>query len=284
MILLEGGNVFQDVDPFSKEEAATILATAQKWMPEGLELIPVGSAGHKASSGDMDLMVDEEQLLSHFNVKTAKDARAKLKIYFGDRGVEAAQTGINVHIKVPNGDKFAQADIMVVKDAGSVSKFHQHDYSIENTPFKGLHKQILLASIAKETRNQTFPYGLMWSGFQGLYARDEAGKKGEFVSNNADEVAKILIGNHATAKDLGNVERIIAALPGNEKNPKIQHAISDPHWPGNENKKPEDIKEGSSEWFTWMQGVVEGTHGRYWCSTDKKWKERKGPKQTRTSR
>ena len=31
--------------------------------------------------------------------------------------------------------------------------------------------------------------------------------------------------------------------------------------------RPEDIKEG---------------HGRYWCSTDKRWKERKGPKQSRS--
>jgi hypothetical protein len=30
------------------------------------------------------------------------------------------------------------------------------------------------------------------------------------------------------------------------------------------------------------QGIAEG-HGRYYCSTDKKWKERKGPKQTRQS-
>jgi hypothetical protein len=94
-------------------------------------------------------------------------------------------------------------------------------------------------------------------------------------------VAKILIGAQASAADLGNVERIIAALPGQEKNPKIQHALADENWPGNEGKKPENIREGSSEWFTWMQGVVEGTHGRYWCSSDKKWKERTSLTQSR---
>lgn len=31
-----------------------------------------------------------------------------------------------------------------------------------------------------------------------------------------------------------------------------------------------------------QQGVAEG-HGRYWCSTDKKWKTRKGPKQSRNN-
>jgi hypothetical protein len=34
-------------------------------MPQGIDLIPVGSAGHKASSGDMDLMVDEEAMLNY---------------------------------------------------------------------------------------------------------------------------------------------------------------------------------------------------------------------------
>lgn len=283
MILLEGGNVFSDVEPFSKDEAKDVLEKAQSMMPNGINLIPVGSAGHKASSGDMDLMVDEQEMLDFFKVNTAKEARQKLKTYFQDRGTDSALTGINVHLKVPNGDKFAQADIMFVKDAASVSKFHQHDYSIEDSPYKGLHKHILLSSIAKETRNQKYPFGLMWSGFQGLFARDENGKKSEFITHDSDEVAKILLGANASSSDIGNVERIIDALPGKDKNPKIQHALSDPAWPGNENKKPEDVKEGSSEWFTWMQGMVEGTHGRYWCSTDKRWKQRKGPKQSRSS-
>jgi hypothetical protein len=74
-------------------------------------------------------------------------------------------------------------------------------------------------------------------------------RKAEFITSNADEVARILIGSQASAGDLGNVERIIDALPGKEKNPKIQHALADENWPGNEGKKPEDIKEGSSEWF-----------------------------------
>ena len=31
-------------------------------------------------------------------------------------------------------------------------------------------------------------------------------------------------------------------------------------------------------------GLEESSHGKYWCSTDKKWKYRKGPKQTRSSK
>jgi hypothetical protein len=243
MILNEGGNVFDGVDPFSKEEAPDILKFAQRIMPPGVELIPVGSAGHKASSGDM---VDAEQMLKATGTKDEKSARAALKNYIQDRGYNAAQTGINVHIKVPNEDKFAQVDIMLVKNAGSVSKFHQHDYSVENTPYKGVHKHILLSSIAKETKTREHPYGMMWSGFQGLFTRGPDGKKGELISQDADEVAVILLGPGASGKDLGSVERILEKLPQGVNDPRARNAVADENWP----KQNESV--GTTDWFRMM--------------------------------
>jgi hypothetical protein len=248
MILNEGGNVFDGVDPFSKGEAPDILKYAQRLMPPGVDLIPVGSAGHKASSGDMDLMVDAEQMLKATATKDEKSARASLKNYVLDRGYSAAQTGINVHIKVPNGDKFAQVDIMLVKNAGSVSKFHQHDYSIENTPYKGVHKHILLSSMAKNTKSPQFPNGLMWSGFQGLFNRGPDGKKAELISQDADEVAVILLGPGASGQDLGSVERILEKLPQGINDPRAQNALSDENWP----KQNESVSIGTTDWFRMM--------------------------------
>jgi hypothetical protein len=248
MILNEGGNVFDGVDPFSKEEAPDILKFAQRLMPPGIDLIPVGSAGHKASSGDMDLMVDAEQVLKATATKDEKSARASLKNYVLDRGYGAAQTGINVHIKVPNGDKFAQVDIMLVKNAGQVSKFHQHDYSVEDTPYKGVHKHILLSSIAKETKTNEHPNGMMWSGFQGLFSRGPDGKKADLISQDSDEVAVILLGPSATGRDLGSVEKILSKLPQGINDPRAQHAISDENWP----KKNESYQVGTNEWFRAM--------------------------------
>lgn len=242
MILNEGGNVWDDVDPFTKAEAPAILKRAQQLMPPGIELIPVGSAGHKASSGDMDIMVDADQVLKAFGVKDEKSARAALKTAMIDRGVDSVQTGINVHIKVPNGDKFAQVDIMLVKNAGSVSKFHQHDYSVEKTPFKGVHKHILLSSIAKETKTSNFPYGMMWSGFQGLFARSPDGKKADLITQDIDEVATILLGPGATGNDLGSVERILNRLPMGSKDPRAQHALSDPNWPKQDEPVNEELE------------------------------------------
>lgn len=252
MILNEGGNVWDDVDPFSKAEAPSILQRAQQVMPPGLELIPVGSAGHKASSGDMDIMVDADSVLRAFGVKDEKTARAALKQSMLDRGVLAAQTGINVHLKIPNGDKFAQVDIMLVKNAGQVSKFHQHDYSIEKTPFKGVHKHILLSSMAKETKSAEYPYGLMWSGFQGLFARGPDGKKGDLVTQDIDEVAVILLGPGASGADLGSVEKILNKLPMGVKDPRVQHAMADENWP----KQNEAIAEGTNTWFRQMMNIL----------------------------
>lgn len=256
MILTEGGNVWPDVDPFSKAEAPIILKTAQNAMPPGIELIPVGSAGHKASSGDMDIMVDADSVINYYKVKNEKEARAAMKADMLSKGYDSALTGINVHIKIPNQGSFAQVDIMLVKNAGEVSKFHQHDYSIEKTPFKGVHKHILLSSIAKETKTDQYPYGLMWSGFQGLFARDQNGKKSDLVSQNADQVAKILLNPNATAADLGNVERILAALPQGINDPRAQHALADPNWPKNEEIQRPPV--GTNEWFRYtMDSLTE---------------------------
>lgn len=248
MILNEGGNVFPDVEPFSKNEAETIFKFAQNIMPKGIDLIPVGSAGHKASSGDMDIMVDAEQMLKATGTKDEKSARASLKNYLMDRGYASAQTGINVHVKIPNGDKFAQVDIMLVKNAGQVSKFHQHDYSVENTPFKGVHKHILLSSIAKETKTPEHPYGMMWSGFQGLFSRGPDGKKSDLISQDADEVAVVLLGPSASGQDLGSVERILEKLPQGINDPRARNALSDENWP----KQNESVNVGTTDWFRMM--------------------------------
>lgn len=226
-LLVEGGNVFPDVEPFTKDEAATIFQTLKSVSPTELELNPIGSAGFKSTSGDMDVMVDADQAIELFNVADEKQARAALSQYFKDKGLQSARSGINVHVKVPNKDKFAQVDVMLVKSAGRVSKFHQHDYSVADTPFKGKHKQILLSTLAKNTISRDYPDGLKWSGFRGLIDR----KTDNLVSDDVDEIAIILLGPGATSKDLGNVETILNKIPNGLDNPKLADLKDDPNWP-----------------------------------------------------
>ena len=64
----------------------------------------------------------------------------------------------------------------------------------------------------------------------------------------ADEVAVILLGAGATAKDLGSVERILEKMPQGIKDPRVQHALSDENWP----KQNESVGVGTTDWFRMM--------------------------------
>jgi hypothetical protein len=66
----------------------------------------------------------------------------------------------------------------------------------DDSKFKGLHRHILLASIAKAN-------GLKWSNKYGLISRTS----NEVITKDPAEVAKILIGG--TVKDIATVEGII---------------------------------------------------------------------------
>ena len=72
--------------------------------------------------------------------------------------------------------------------------------------------------------------GMLWSPWQGLFKRDESGKKGEFISNDIDTVAKTLIGQNASGKDLGSVEAILGAMPQDQAQRILADIRNDPNW------------------------------------------------------
>lgn len=279
MILLEGGNVFPDVTPFDHKDVPKITNTVNGALEgTGISIIPVGSAATPTpgkKSGDMDVIVDEQTVLDYFNAKDAKSGRKALNDYISGKGLQTAQSGINVHVRVPVGDQFHQVDIMVTPNAEKISKFHTHKIPADS-PYKGVHKQLMLAILAKTK-------GYMWSAWQGLFSRTAEGKKGDFITDNLDDVAKTLIGDNGTADDLSSVESIMAALPKEEADALLARAQEDPNWKVNNIQKESVDQLSSVEWFSYMKGLIEGNYGRYWCSTDKRWKQRKGPKQSRSS-
>jgi hypothetical protein len=80
---------------------------------------------------------------------------------------------------------------------------------------------------------------VMMSPYKGLV--DRATK--ELVTNNKDEIAKIIIGPTASAADMGNPQRVLTAL---KPYPQKYVAIRDKYFPG------ADLKEGSQEWFRFL--------------------------------
>ena len=275
MILLEGGNVFPDVTPFDHKHVGAILKVVNDALADtGIRAIPVGSAATPTpgkQSGDMDVIVDEKTVLDFFKAKDAKTARKALNDYIAGKGLQTAQSGINVHVRVPVGEHVHQVDIMVSANAERVAKFHTHSIPA-GSPYKGVNKQLIMAILAKSK-------GYMWSAWQGLFSRTPEGKKGEFVTDDLDEIAEILTGKK-TAAVLGSVESILDALPDNEAQALLAKAKEDPNW--KEITKTESAN--NSEWFSAMTSLLETAnckYGRYFCSTDKRWKCRVRPKQSR---
>lgn len=243
MILLEGGNVFANATPFDHKDVPAILKTVNNALRgTGIEVIPVGSAATPKpgkQSGDLDVIADETAVMSYFKAKDAKTARKALNDYIQTKGLETAQSGINVHVNAPVGNEFHQVDIMVVQNASAVAKFHTHNIPA-GSPYKGVNKQLIMAMLAKER-------GYMWSAWQGLFSRTPEGKKGEFVTDDLTKISEILTGR-ADANVLGSVESILAALPQDQAAELLARGRADPNW----KEIKQESRVGTNEWFRSM--------------------------------
>ena len=85
---------------------------------------------------------------------------------------------------------------------------------------------------------------LMMSPYKGLVDRETK----ELITNNKDQIAKIIIGPQATAADMGNVHAIIDALAGS---PEKLKAIKDKYVP-----IQDSISIGTNEWFRKMMDML----------------------------
>lgn len=238
-ILLEGGNVWADVTDFDHKDVPTIANTVNNALKNtGIAVIPVGSAATPTPgkrSGDMDVVADQDAVVNFFKAKDAKGARKALNDYIAKQGLQTAQSGINVHVRVPVGGEYHQVDIMVTPNAEKIAKFHTHAIP-PGSPYKGVNKQLIFAILAKSR-------GYMWSAWQGLFARDAAGKKAEFITDDLNKIAQLVISKNASAKDMGSVESILAALPKAEADALLARAKEDPGWKEIQNEELEQLKQ-----------------------------------------
>jgi len=211
--LIEGGNVFKDPAGtiLTKSINKTDVMPTIQWLETvtGLELTDnlLGTTGKNSVSGDLDIAIDAN--------KVDKNEFAKaLSSYIVDKGGDPKdwirKSGISVHFKTPiKGDEangYVQADFM----------FGEPDWmkfslagGTEGSPYRGSHRQVLLASIAKAK-------GYKWSFQNGLVNRET----NEVITRDPNEIAKTLLGQMTSPKDLATVESIlnvIKRLPDYEK-------------------------------------------------------------------
>jgi hypothetical protein len=206
MNLTEGGNIFKDSDgkPVTQRINQTDVKSTIAWLEQltGLELQDntLGSTGRKPTSGDLDLAVDANLInkdqLAQMLTQWAQGNRFKPEEW-------VRKSGISVHFKTPiNGrpdQGFVQTDFMFLKDV-PFSKFILS--APADSQYRGLDRNVLINSMAKSM-------GYKLSQVAGLMTRTEPN---QLITNDPDELAKILLNKRATADDLHSVETIVAAL------------------------------------------------------------------------
>ena len=202
--LYEGGNVFKltDGQPATTRISRENVMPTVQWLEQltGINLVDnmLGSTGRKETSGDLDLGIDE--------TKITKDVLIQQLLKRGVKAEDIKKSGDSVHLKTPIlGDKsngFVQTDFMF-----GDPEFQKFALNTGESNYKGVHRAILLASIAKAQ-------GMKWSYKNGLMDRET----NEIISKNPQEIAQKSI--NGTPADMISVESIIKkikALPNYEE-------------------------------------------------------------------
>jgi hypothetical protein len=282
--LFEGGNIFKTADkqPLTQRIATKDVEATIKFIEEitGLdftkELDPqdkkpvkwLGTTGRKEdpdgtfdlnSSGDLDLSVDAREI-------TKEALMAKLADWCRSTGVAEEDifnkgakksdgwikdAGDNVHFRTPiNGSQtngFVQADFMLTVNP----KFQQGSMIGGTKEYRGEHRHIVLASIARAR-------GLKYSPKFGLLHGDT----NEPVDNGDDwnVITKTLLGQTATINDIRSVDAIVNYI---EKLPNYEELIATARETlGKQGiKLPEAItmesaQTGTPQWFRRMMSRV----------------------------
>ena len=247
------GNVFKDDagSILTKRINKSDVIPTIKWLETvtGLELTDhlLGTTGKNATSGDLDIAIDANEVDKN---EFANNLAEYIKKQGGDPKQWIKKSGISVHFKTPiNGKEengYVQADFM----------FGERDWmkwsmqgGKEGSPYKGAHRHILLASIAKTK-------GMKWSFQNGLVNRET----NEVISKDPNEIAKKLLGQMAGPKDLASVEAILNIIT---KLPNYTELVADARETLGkdgvelpESAKLESYQTGTPSWFRKMMEAV----------------------------
>ncbi len=211
MQINEGGNIFKDANgqPLTQRINQTDVKTTLAWLEQmlpGLDLQnnTLGSTGLKPTSGDLDVAIDAGRVTKEQLVKRLSDWAMAQK---QDPRDWVRKSGVSVHFKTPiNGRPdlgYVQTDFMFMNKP-EWSKFVLRQDP--NSEYKGATRNVLINSLAKSM-------GYKLNQNDGIADR----ATNELISDDPDEVAKMLLNPRATRDDLGSVEKILTALKTDPK-------------------------------------------------------------------
>jgi hypothetical protein len=207
-----GGNVVPNAKPVTLANFNTVRTNLEKILPAGIAIFPIGSAGHKEISKDLDVLIDAGALSTHFLTDSVKASKKKLEEYFTKLGYFSKMTGVSVHVGIPTGENndITQVDIMVVENAKEVWPLHVHEYT--SADIKGGTLHAMWADLANLSSLPNHPK-LMISPYKGLLDRNTR----ELISSNKNTIASIIVSKNATKDDLSSVSRILNLLQKNSE-------------------------------------------------------------------
>jgi len=200
----------------------------------------------KIDSGDVDVFIDTDAIKAKLGLgKEADDKEVRVALAKAmSQQFPTTQIGKNVHIGLPVGKEiqglpaYFQIDLMTMKNAHAIGRHHEHDYSRKDSPYKGVDQQLAVSSLVNSIPGHP-PKTFQYDGFGGSLKNRSTG---EIVTQDVDELARIILGPKATADDLGSVESIIDAVGGIDS-PRLAQFRDDMA------KKGVQLREGSVDWF-----------------------------------
>jgi hypothetical protein len=210
MNLQEGGNVFKDEqgEPVTQRINLADIRPTVAWL-ETITDLPLldnmlGSTGLKPTSGDLDLAIDSNKV-------NKEEFFNKLSQMVQQRGEDpknwVRKSGTAVHLLTPIGGRagqgFVQTDFMFLPKPEFSKWILRSDPQSE---YKGATRNILINSMAKAL-------GYKLNQISGIADRES----NALISDDPDEIAKMLLNPAATREDLASVERILAALKTDPK-------------------------------------------------------------------
>ena len=200
----------------------------------------------KLDSGDVDVFIDTDNIKAKLGLDASADdklVRTALANFMAKR-FPALQIGKNVHIGLPTGTEiqglpaYFQVDLMTMKNAHEIGQHHEHDYSIKDSPYKGVDQQLAVSSLVNSIPGHP-PRTYQYDGFGGTI---KIRATGEVVTQNVDKIAELTLGPGHTADDLGSAESIIQAV-GGINSPRLAQFRDDMA------KKGMTLEEGTVDWF-----------------------------------
>jgi hypothetical protein len=250
MILKEGGNVFKDADKnrlsgrINKQDVVSTLQWLEKvtGLPHTDHML--GSTGRAATSGDLDVAVDPNNI-DKDSLVAKLSAWAKQNHPNDNPRLWVAKTGNSVHFRTPiNGNEkngYVQTDLMFGEPEWM--KF-VYAGGADGSQFKGVHRAQLVASIAKAK-------GLKLAQNVGLVNRET----NEVVTKDPNKIAEILLGKGANAGDMKDVESILAKI---KRLPNYNELVADARATFQRDgiELPEATQYGSPQWFSEMMQAL----------------------------